>query len=310
MNFELSGDTLKITGSGTISSIDSKYYNVIKVIVEGEFTKIGDDVFKKLTSMEVLVLPDSVTYVGNFLLGKTKVKTFHIPFSLSSISEKQPFDQADYLEEFTIDPNHMHYAVVDGVLYSKDMKTLICYPGGKKGSVFTIPDEITYLFDASIGKNSFLTHVIVPSTVVGASGFGYLSSITNVTLFRCSRYDEKDEFLDGFDKNFKCQITTKITPYQYSLNENGSILTVYPMKGCHYSRRKFISFDNESSFINDTNLEEVIFHGRFNSTAMQCFAGCSNLKKIKFPNHDDICLFTLRQRNRHSHDKFLLSLIT
>ena len=307
MNCVLSGDTLKITGSGTISKINSQYTTAKKVIAEGEFTRVDDGVFSDFQNLEELILPDSITYVGNFLLGCTKVKTFHIPLSLNSISIHQPFDQAEYLESFTIDPNHEHYAVVDDVLYSKDMKTLICYPGGKKGKIFTIPDGVTEAFNAAIGKNSYLKHVIVPPTVVKATNFGYLSSLENITLFRCDKY-ENDEFFNGISSSFKGTIINKTTPYQFSLNGDGSILTVYPMKGCHYSRNNVL-FEKETMFIDDSSLVEVIFKGRISSTSTSCFKGCTNLKNITFPSYRDICFHTRCIRFSRSPSTMLVACI-
>jgi hypothetical protein len=36
------------------------------------------------------------------------------------------------LEKITVDPENQYYASKDGVLYTKDMKTVVAYPAGKK----------------------------------------------------------------------------------------------------------------------------------------------------------------------------------
>ena len=49
---------------------------------------------------------------------------------------------------------------VDGILYSKDMSRLICYPPSKTGSDFTIPNSVTSIDDYSFGANKYLRKLI------------------------------------------------------------------------------------------------------------------------------------------------------
>ncbi len=55
------------------------------------------------------------------------------------------------LEEFSVYSTNSKFAAKDGVLYSKDLKTLLSYPTGKVGSSFNIPSHVntltTYAFN-------------------------------------------------------------------------------------------------------------------------------------------------------------------
>lgn len=73
-----------------------------------------------------------------------------------------------YLETFTeilVDENNPTYTAVDGVLYSKDGKTLICYPCGKPAAVFTVPEGVTALGDEAFIDCENLQTVTFPASL-------------------------------------------------------------------------------------------------------------------------------------------------
>ena len=289
MQFDYVGTVLTITGSGTLNSFDG-YKEATKVIVKGTFTKIGENVFCDRPSLTEIILPDSIEYIDNHLFAYSSIKSFHIPLSLSSITGLQPFDQCPTLEEFTIDPNHQYYKVVDGVLFSKDMKTIVCYPGGKKGTLYSIPYGVEITFNAAIGYNEELKNIIIPSTLMQSAGFGYMNEFYNVTIFRCNGtnpddkvYGNEDEYLFYTSRKF-LNLSYKFTDYEYEMSGDEKILIVRPMRGCRYSRSKRIHFD-DMRFSGHDRIEEVIFESGITSYNTECFNGCKNLKNIRFINN-------------------------
>ena len=55
------------------------------------------------------------------------------------------FDGCDSLERIEVDPNNKNYVSVSGVLYSKDMRKIRCYPSAHPDETFTIPSTVTDL---------------------------------------------------------------------------------------------------------------------------------------------------------------------
>ena len=53
------------------------------------------------------------------------------------------FDDHSKIEHFEVDPENATYCSIDGVLYTKDVKTLVRYPEAKKDETFTVPDGVT-----------------------------------------------------------------------------------------------------------------------------------------------------------------------
>ena len=50
------------------------------------------------------------------------------------------------LEKIEVSPENKYYCSVDGVLFTKDMKTLIKYPKHKKDNFYKIPNTVTTIF--------------------------------------------------------------------------------------------------------------------------------------------------------------------
>jgi hypothetical protein len=115
-----------------------------------------------------------MAFYGTQLMGVT------IPDRVTDIGEGV-FDSCSSLTAITVDARNPAFSSVDGVLFSKDMTTLIAYPGGKKSSSYTIPDSVTSIGDWAFA-NTPLTSITLPNSVtsIGFGAFQYtpLTSIT------------------------------------------------------------------------------------------------------------------------------------
>lgn len=68
------------------------------------------------------------------------------------------------LEEIYVDPENTVYSSADGILYDKDMKTLICCPKAKTGKLI-IPEGVEALGDKCFLNCNLLTEIELPSTL-------------------------------------------------------------------------------------------------------------------------------------------------
>lgn len=73
-----------------------------------------------------------------------------LPASLKTIAESNPLSYCEELEEIAIDGESEYFAVVDGVLFSKDMTRLIEYPSKKAGKSYTVPDGVLTIGIAAV----------------------------------------------------------------------------------------------------------------------------------------------------------------
>ena len=78
-----------------------------------------------------------------------------------------------------------NYSLVDGVLFSKDGQTLICYPGGKIDTSYEIPNSVVTIDVSAFYRNTRLNEITFGSnpslTTIGVSAFKD-SSLTKITI--------------------------------------------------------------------------------------------------------------------------------
>ena len=84
----------------------------------------------------------------------------------------------------TSPPTHPVFTQIDGVLYEKATKTLICYPAGKAGDTFAVPEGISAIGDSAFHWCRSLTIITLPDSVTSIGDYAFYScdSLTTVTL--------------------------------------------------------------------------------------------------------------------------------
>ncbi len=141
--------------------------NSVTVIENGAFSRA------KCTS---LTIPNSVTTIGESAFYSTSISSYMIPSSVSSIGV-EAFDLAR-CSSIDVEDGNLHYTSSDGVLFNKDMTTLIYYPPKKPGESYTIPNSVTTIDIDAFHASHNLTSVTIPSSVI---------SIGETAFFGCDK---------------------------------------------------------------------------------------------------------------------------
>jgi hypothetical protein len=142
-------------------------------------TTIGEAAFA-FTELTRAIIPNSVTSIGDMAFLETPLTSITIPNSVTSIMGV-PFYDCSSLAAIAVDVRNPIFSSVDGVLFSKDMKTLIAYPGGKSHS-YTIPNSITSIGDAAFAGTQ-LTSVTIPDSVTSIGDQAFAGTqLTSVTI--------------------------------------------------------------------------------------------------------------------------------
>ena len=149
-----------------------------------------------------LDIPEQVTYEGenytvrsiewlafNSCTSLTKVR---IPKTVSNIKHyanyddcKNPFNGCTSLETIEVDEENAWMCSEDGVLFSKDMSQLFCYPAGAKREAYSVPDGVSWIGGNAFAYNPYLTSVHIPNSVTYMS-FGTFSNYKKLSSVHLS----------------------------------------------------------------------------------------------------------------------------
>ena len=153
------------------------------VTIPDSVTNLGIYAFSGCTGLTSVNIPDSVTSIGKFAFyGCTGLTSVNIPASVTSIGDRTFYDCSS-LTSIEVDENNEYYCDIDGVLFTKDKKTLVAYPAG--GAItYAIPDSVTSIGNWAFSNCGSLTSVTIPDSVtsIGNYAFYNCSSLTRVTI--------------------------------------------------------------------------------------------------------------------------------
>lgn len=153
------------------------------VIPEGT-TTIGTDAFMQCTGLKSISIPDSVTSVGtNAFHNCTALEALHLGKNTATLG-RDTYNTLDSLKSITVSADNETLCAVDGVLFSKDMTTLIKYPEAKEDTSYVIPSTVTTIKEYAFQNNDKLTSVTIPEgvTTIEQYAFEDCDGLTAVTV--------------------------------------------------------------------------------------------------------------------------------
>lgn len=68
-------------------------------------------------------------------------------------------------KRISVSKDNLYYSDVDGILFSKDLTRLICYPCGKTGHTYTVPDTVEIIDEYAFSDNCYLRKIILPNSL-------------------------------------------------------------------------------------------------------------------------------------------------
>lgn len=159
----------------------------VTAIVEGMLNPLN-----LIISPERITLPNSLRYIDEIAIGGD-FTTLIIPASVTEI-EPGAFGNCPMLEEFIVEEGNPVYMAIDGVLFSKADRRLVCYPAGKSGHTYEIPEGTTAIDDVAFssriyreGKNPIaepLERIVIPDSVtqIGMYAFSGRENLTSLHI--------------------------------------------------------------------------------------------------------------------------------
>lgn len=113
----------------------------------------------------------------------SKLRIVTLPDSLVNM-ESNPFSYCWELREIRVSPDHPVFATIDGVLFHKPDKKLICYPLSFTDTAYAVPKGILAIGDSAFSRCKSLTSITLPDTVttIESSAFVNCTNLASITL--------------------------------------------------------------------------------------------------------------------------------
>ncbi len=280
--FEGCTSLTSITIPNSVTSIGDDAFrgcsSLTSITIPESVTIIGDSAFRECSSLTSITIPDGVTWIDSSAFsGCLSLTSITIPNSVTSIDYDafrdctslasitipnsvtyisfDAFLGCSSLTEIKVASENSNYVSVNGVLYNKDKTTIICYPAGKKGNNYKIPDGVTWIGSSAFSGCLSLTSITIPNSVtsIDDDAFRDCTSLKSITI-----PDSVTEIGDWVFENCPSLISITIPDGVTSIGDG--------------------AFEDCTSLTSITIPDSVTSIGRF------AFSGCSSLKSITIPD--------------------------
>ena len=252
-------------------------YAALTSVSLSRVTTIGNNAFSGCTSLSTVNFAEGLqlTTIGVSAFNGTALTTITIPASVTSIGEFA-FINCPALTAIAVDEGNSVYKSVDGVLFSKDVSTLICFPDGK--SDFTFPPNTTSIAPRLFYFCSPLTKVTIPASVttIGKEAFKSCSCLSIVNLAEGSQLATIGE--SAFNGT---ALTTVTIPASVTTIGNNAFDGCISLSSVIFAEGSQLTAIEEAVFIG-TALTTVTIPATVMSIGNDAFSRCFSLSSVIF----------------------------
>lgn len=231
---------------------------------------------------------DTISYGAFYAC--TKITSLTIPSTVKTIKERISLESRG-LKTIYVDPNNPNYISINGVLFDKDITTLIAYPQAKTENKYQIPKTVKDIGNYAFACCENLTEITIPNNItrIGEAAFAYCTGITSMNI--PSKTNDIDTTAFAHCDNLKGVNIDKNNETYSSIDGNiftnkGTVLYAYTL-GNHIDSYKIPNGTKEigeEAFLGDLFIKEVIIPKGVVKIGEGAFCCCENLTDITIPN--------------------------
>jgi len=157
--------SIKIPNNVTViySAAFSNCTQLASVTLSDKITIINNHVFSGCSKITEIDLPESLTSFDISAIKGTNITSITIPAGVTEISGI--VGHCASLAEINVSKNNKHYKSIDGVLFTKDGKSIEGYPSAKDSESYIIPDGVTEITMFAFCDCTKLKSVTIPNSV-------------------------------------------------------------------------------------------------------------------------------------------------
>lgn len=246
-SYDSASETLTISGKGAVSSSPFSEIAFKKLIIEEGITQINSRRFLGSSALESVSLPKTITNLGEYA-----------------------FENCQSLKEILVDDENENFKSTDGVLYTKNMQTLLIYPANRENTDFSIPETVRSFGDYAFDYSQNLENITIPAGLRSMGEYEPFYCAKSIKNFDVATgngyYASKDGCL--YSKDLKKLIKYTIAGEDKSVTIDGSTII------------------NDNAFYNSANLEEVVLKNSVSEIGYMAFYNCDKLSKLTIENSE------------------------
>lgn len=271
--------------------------SVEEVTLPSGLKQMGSAVFANCYSLNTVILNDHLEVLPDYVFQNTGITSITIGAAVQQVSSLAFFNCS--LSSVTVAEENSQYTSVDGVLYSKDRKTLILYPSGRAVALFEVPSTVVTIGDYSM-RNAQIQEIQIPSSVTSIGEAALMGSslrsltvpdsVTEIDDWAVSQcYDLEQAVLgDGVTRigygAFQYCSALKEIQFGSGLKELDYLAFSYCSALTEVSVPEGITEIRNGTFGECTALSKVNLPGSVKEIWYQAFLNCSSLTEITLPS--------------------------
>ena len=270
-SFLLEEKIKQITISEGIVSIEQSAITscekLVSIILPKSLTSIGDGAFNDCPMLTNIKLPENLVSIGYEAFENCESLTsIHLPKNLVKLGEGV-FSGCNNLTEITVAKKNPAFKAVDGVLFTKNMNTLLFYPGGRKGD-YIVPDSVFEIHPGAFHNCKELTRITLPEELISLKGEIFIGceKLLNITV------QGQNSFFSGIKGVL--------------VNKEKKFLIRYPKgrRNKNYIVPDTVLTIGHGAFYECKFLKNIVLPENLVLIGDETFSGCEGLNTITFPN--------------------------
>ena len=257
--------------------------------IPGSVTAIGAGAFQACFSLTGIDIPCSVAIIGDDAFSFcSSLEAVAIPHSAVSLGNNV-FSNCMALNRIEVSSDNTHYSSVDGVLFDKDGKRLICFPAGKTDGFYDIPDSVEEIGSGAFMYCTGLHSVVIPDSVlmIRKQAFSYSGLTGRIDIPSSVILIESDSFyaegIEAFIVSKKNEAFCTVDGVLY--DKKGKTLLCYPCakKGSIFTVPNTVRVIGTYAFANCSGLSEIRLSSSVVAISEFAIVYCDGLKKVVVP---------------------------